>query len=145
MSLQDLTLILRSLAPAAGAADAAVGRGECPATPLTFERDNPDSRHPFLHLFNPHRLRRRRPRKDSRPLFLDDPFSWTTSDLTPMSFPLWSSCRGSSLKITQEAVQLRLSVYLHEVRWQFQLPNLSRPMRVQRHHPSAAHGHHGVE
>ena len=37
--------------PAAGAAEPARGRGECPTTLFTPERNNPDSCHPFIYLF----------------------------------------------------------------------------------------------
>jgi hypothetical protein len=45
--------VLPAQEPGAGVAEPALGRGECPAPPLALERNNPDSRHPLIHLFNP--------------------------------------------------------------------------------------------
>jgi hypothetical protein len=58
--------------PGRRAADAALGRGEFPATLLTLERDNPDSRHP---LHSPIQARPRPP-----PVLPRDPFPLAASE-----------------------------------------------------------------
>ena len=50
-------------------------------TPFSFPR------HPLIHLCNPHRLRRQRPRKDSRPLFRRRR-SYSNSTISPTAMRL---------------------------------------------------------